>query len=132
MSNSGIVNISEPKYQKLRLSRWKCTQPPNNPRTRKAAAKSACGNGCSPCASRTHCHLKYNHHMPSCSPNVAWRSDSSGLPYWPRLKLYMNASYVPFENVHDGSSFVRHAVGSPSFTAGKYAARIGCVANGVS
>ena len=43
----------------------------------------------------------------------------------------MNASYVPFENVHDHSSFVRHAVGSPSLIAGKYAARIGCVANGV-
>ena len=31
--------------------------------------------------------------------NGAWRSLSSGLPYWPRLKLYMKASYVPLLNV---------------------------------
>src|SRR4051812_43342730 len=70
--------------------------------------------------------------MPTCSAGDAWRSVRSGLPYWPRLKLYMNASYVPFEKVHDAESLVRHAVGSPSLIAGKCAARIGCVANGVS
>src|SRR5947207_2504990 len=126
-----MVNMSEPKYQKLRRSRWKCTQPPNNPSTRNDAARRACANGWSPCASRIHCHLKYSHHMPSCSGNVACRSERSGLPYWPRLKLYMKESYVPFENVHVTSSLVRHAVGSPSLIAGKYAARMGCVANGV-
>ena len=31
----------------------------------------------------------------------------------------MNASYVPFENVHDAAIAVRHPVGSPSFIAGK-------------
>ncbi len=38
---------------------------------------------------------------------------------------------VPLENVQRSSSFVRQAVGSPSLIAGKCAARIGCVANGV-
>ena len=68
--------------------------------------------------------------MPICAVSGACRSVSSGLPYWPRLKLYMKASYVPFETVHERCSSVRHAVGSPSLTAGKCAARIGCVAKG--
>src|SRR3954466_4727062 len=131
MSNKLIVNISEPKYQKLRRSRWKWTYPPNSPRTRYAAANNACRNSCCCCGSRIHCHLKYIQYIWICSTNDACRSLRSGLPYWPRLKLYMKASFVPDEKVHETSIFVRHAVGSPSLIAGKCAARIGCVANGV-
>src|SRR5215510_12827437 len=98
---------------------------------RNVAARSACGNGTLEFGSRSHCQRKYHHHSPTWSVYDACRSDNFGLPYWPRLKLYLNASYVALENVHDISSFVRHAVGSPSFIAGKCAARMGCVMNGV-
>ena len=74
--------------------------------------------------------LKY-HHIPSCPLKGACRSVSFGLPYWPRLKLYMKRSYVPLLNVQDSLRPFWHAVGSPSLSAGKYAARIGWVAKGV-
>src|SRR3982751_4080687 len=70
--------------------------------------------------------------MPTWSPKDACRCERSGLPYWPRLKLYMNDAYVAFDNVQLAANVVRQAVGSPSFTAGKCAARIGCVAKGVT
>src|SRR5579862_9854638 len=63
--------------------------------------------------------------------NGACRSLMDGLPYWPRLKLYMNASYVSFEKVHDTAMPFRHPVGSPSLIAGYHADRIGCVTKGV-
>jgi hypothetical protein len=75
--------------------------------------------------------LKYIHHMPIWAESGACRSLSSGLPYWPRLKLYMKASYVPLLNVQLILSPCRQAVGSPSLSAGKCAARIGWMANGV-
>ena len=36
------------------------------------------------------------------------------------------------DSVHESVSLSRQAVGSPSLIAGKWAARIGCVANGVT
>ncbi len=56
---------------------------------------------------------------------------TGGFPYCSRLKLYLNACHVPAENVQSALSSVRQAVGSPSLIAGKNAARMGCVANGV-
>ena len=46
--------------------------------------------GCVPCESRSHCHLKYSHHMPICAVNGACRSVRSGLPYWSRLMFAIN------------------------------------------
>ena len=69
--------------------------------------------------------------MSICAVKGACRSLRSGLPYWPRLKLYMNASYVPLENVQEKCSPLRQAVGSPSFSGGFHAARIGWMAKGV-
>ena len=43
----------------------------------------------------------------------------------------MNRSYVSAEKVQSAFSSVTQPVGSPSLIAGKCAARIGCVANGV-
>src|SRR5213595_112202 len=63
--------------------------------------------------------------------NDAWRWVSFGLPYWPRLKLYVKRSYVSRLNVHDIFRPFAHAVGSPSLIGGKYAERIGCIAKGV-
>src|SRR5689334_20575011 len=56
---------------------------------------------------------------------------TGGLPYCSRLKLYLKACHVLSENVQLALSSVRQPVGSPSLIAGKYAARIGWVANGV-
>jgi hypothetical protein len=131
MSSNVMVNMSGPKNQNDRLSRCQCTHPPSKPRIRKIVASVTWSAGISPCASRSHCHLKYIHHMPICAPMGAWRSITGGLPYCSRLKLYLNACHVPFEKVQSALSSVRQAVGSPSLMAGKNAARMGCVAKGV-
>ena len=68
--------------------------------------------------------------MPICPSIGACRCVTSGLPYWPRLKLYMNASYVPWLSVQSHLKPARQAVGSPSLIEGLCAARIGCVRKG--
>src|SRR5690349_21588446 len=131
MSSSVMVNISGPKNQNDCLSRFQCTHPPKRPRTRKRAASTACRGWLVPYGSRHHCHLKYSHHMPTCAVNGALRSVTGGLPYCSRLKLYLKLSQVFWLNVQSTLSPVVQPVGSPSLISGWYAARIGCVANGV-
>ena len=132
MSSSVIVNISGPKNQKLRRSRCQCTHPPKSPSTRKSAASTALQRLVLPVrvaqplpleVEPPHPDLRRERRLP-LGQTAACRTA-------PRLKLYMNASYVSLLNVQSQPISVRHAVGSPSLIGGKYAARIGWVANGV-
>src|SRR5712671_3049218 len=131
MSASVTVNIRGPKYEKDLLSRFQCTYPPSPPRRRKSVASIFWRAWWLLNGSRSHCHRKYSHHISTCATNGACLSPSAGLPYCPRLKLYMKRSYVALLKVQLTPIFVAQPVGSPSLIPGKCAARRGWVRKGV-